>query len=179
MHRGRVVYNLIAQRIGVSRSSTERVNRFLVAASWTQAHGLRTWYEPEAPAFAYYLLQWDELVAFDALRFDAHTLASYIAPVYRAEIYTLQHKTVDLWDLIRRRSGLRVSLNQVASDTLGWGTLEHPDRLNNPAQLERYCVRNTALIRGLDDFRRAFGFVYVGDLLVSLESDALRHNDAA
>ena len=75
---------------------------------------------------------------------------------------------MDLHQLILLATGRRYSLETVAQNTLQVGK-RHPPEDGDPALMAEYWERDVELTRDLDDYRRAFGVLYVsGGVGVSL-----------
>lgn len=179
MDTNRVVVSLIRSD-GTVRAADERpIRPFDVAVTWSAGDGIRRWRGKDGRALAYYLGHVQTVVGFDILRYDIHILRAYLRPDERAVGETLLWRTVDLWDLLRLRTGLRVSLNQVAVDTLGQGTRRPRLGTADREEAFRYCERNVELIRALDDYRRAFGLVYLCGLAVKLPTGQPPYEEAA
>ncbi|MBC7264101.1 MAG: hypothetical protein H5T64_07040 [Chloroflexi bacterium] len=79
------------------------------------AQGIRVWYPWDDPAPALFALRYERVVTFRVRQSDLRALACGDRALARALI----ERTTDLHDLIRRRTGRRVSLRTLVALNLG------------------------------------------------------------
>ena len=136
---------------------------FAFAVTWDEHGGLLRWHGTEGRELLAYLLRHNQIVGFNLLSYDNRVLAGYLTASEHAVVGELEDKTVDLLHLIRLKLGRRASLNEVALATLGERKLPPPVGDDpDPEDVWQYCEWDVELTRDLDDFRRAYGVLYVG-----------------
>ena len=96
----------VAERMGLA-----------VAVTWDQENGFREWYEEDVEALVGKLSGFGHIVGFNLLDFDYRVLAAYQPAV--SEL--LRGKTVDILADVHRALGFRISLDDLARETLGRG----------------------------------------------------------
>jgi hypothetical protein len=174
----RVVFNLlIRDQAGIRLRGGLR--QFRTAVTWSAFDGYQAWNAHEGKALVRYLGRFNQLIGFGALHYDLHVLGSYVSRDHYPVIDGLRRHLVDLEVLLRQHSGLRLTLNQVARDTLQQSAFALPDAFASDEECFRYNERNVALIRKIDDFRRVHGFLSVGNFAVRLPHDRDIHDEAA
>ncbi len=178
MQAQRVVFNLL-----IDGQATDRHDgglcRFRTAVTWSACDGYARWHTYQGKALVYYLGRFDQLIAFGALRYDLHVLGSYVLHDHYPTLDALRLKLIDIEVLLRKHSGLRLTLNQVARDTLQQCALALPGPNASDEECFGYGERNVELIRGIDDFRRVHGFLTVGGFAIRLPHERKVHNEAA
>ena len=165
---GRVVFDLEqGRRYGYALADLDHAG-FEVAVTYDDHHGFLRWDGAWGRALYAYLLKHDEIVGFNVYAYDKRVMAGYLTGADRGLPARLREKTVDLHALLMAADGRRFSLQEVATNTLGEGKATPPVGYD-PVLLGDYCERDVALTRDLDDYRRAYGVLYVrGGLAVAL-----------
>ena len=133
---------------------------FDVAVTWSDVDGFTHWPGSAGRALLRYLLEHSQIVGFNLLAYDNRVLAGYLQPGDRWMVGELTRRTVDLHALLFGALGRRPSLQEVATNTLHESKSE-PPAAYDPVLLADYCQRDVELTRDLDDFRRAYGVLYV------------------
>lgn len=179
MTASRVIVDLLVQQQSASRSSTEVIARFRAGVSWSTSDGFYQWTTGAGSRLLGYLTQFDEVICFGVQHYGFRVLGNTSTEDEWLLVNVVLPRIVDLQDLLRRQSGLRLGLNQVASATLGRDRSEWrascPDVLPGLAD----CQYNVAIIRALDDFRRLHGFLAAGDLAVRVPRSVDERDQAA
>jgi hypothetical protein len=152
---------------------------FEIAVTWDDLDGFVHWEGISGRALLHYLLEHTEIVGFNLLAYDNKVLQGYLQPREAWLVDELKRSTVDLHNLLLVASGVRYSLQEVASNTLGEGKLTPPEGYD-PLLLADYCERDVELTRDLDDFRRAYGLLYVrgGQAIMLPSSKVIAHAGA-
>ena len=133
---------------------------FEVAVTWSDADGFTHWPGTAGRVLLKYLLGHGEIVGFNLLAYDNRVLAGYLQPREAWMVEELKAATVDLHALLYAATERRYSLREVATNTLGEAKAV-PPMAYDPVLLADYCQRDVELTRDLDDFRRAYGLLYV------------------
>ena len=133
---------------------------FAVAVTWSDAEGFLHWDGTTGRDLLHYLLRHDEIVGFNLLAYDNPVLQGYLLPAEQRLAAELRRRTVDLHALLYHATGRRYALETVSRATLGEGKLIPPAN-GDPVALAEYCAWDVELTRDLDDFRRAYGVLYV------------------
>lgn len=133
-----------------------------VAVTWSDVDGFTQWGGSHGRMLLDYLLEHSEIVGFNLLSYDNQVLGGYLLPQERHIADELKLRTIDLHALLLQATGRRYSLETVARQTLGEGKLVPPDD-GDPVLFAEYCERDVELTRDLDNYRRAFGVLYVAD----------------
>jgi DEAD/DEAH box helicase domain-containing protein len=132
-----------------------------VAVTWDAQNLFRRWFEPDAAALIAELGQHDRIVSFNGDRFDFEVLGAY-QPVRH-----LRGRSFDLLADLRRRLGHRISLNDLARETLGnqktgdgveivqWW------RDGRKEEVCKYCENDVRLLADLMEFGRKNKYVVV------------------
>ena len=131
-----------------------------VAVTWSDVDGVVHWGGTAGRLLLDYLLGHAEIVGFNLVSYDNRVLSGYLLPREQHIAEQLRERTVDIPSLLLRATGRRYSLETVAQHTLGAGKLRPPDD-GDPVLVAEYCERDVELTRDLDDYRRAFGVLYV------------------
>jgi hypothetical protein len=155
------------------------LRQFRTAVTWSAFDGYEAWNAHDGKALVCYLGRFNQLIGFGALHYDLHVLGSYVSRDHDPIIDGLRRHLVDLEVLLRQHSGLRLTLNQVARDTLQQSAFALPDAFASDEECFQYNERNVALIRKIDDFRRVHGFLSVGNFAVRLPHDRDLQDEAA
>ena len=179
MPGGRVVYDLLVIR-GLAGGPRRWTNgAVIVAATWSKEDGMQRWHNSDTPYFVSYLRRFDQPVAFNVVRSTLPMVGVLLGSNMRASVVELRRRTADLGDAIRRSTGLKVTLNQVALDTLGRGVWRPPWDIADLEDRFHHCEQNVHLIRDLDDYRRAFGIIYLQEMPVRLPPGLASGDEAA
>jgi DEAD/DEAH box helicase domain-containing protein len=86
-----------------------------VAVTFDSKTGYRTWFENQVQNLVMELVQQDKIVGYNLLGFDYGVLKAYDTKVYQK----LQDKTIDLLDIIYRKIGFRIKLDDLTTATFG------------------------------------------------------------
>jgi DEAD/DEAH box helicase domain-containing protein len=128
--------------------------RVALAVTWDSAgERFETWRERDVHALLARLGEADLVIGFNVRRFDYAVLRGY------TDLDLARFRTFDVLDAIRDRIGFRLPLGHLALENLG--EAKGADGLQSLAwwkegrvdEIERYCRRDVALLRGL--FERA------------------------
>jgi len=127
----------------------------------TQRAGFAVYWESDVPALIDELKSADRVIGFNLKGFDYEVLKPY-APNERLAYLP----TLDLMDSLYRALGFRVSLDSVASATLGFG--KTADGVQSVAwfrqglldKVAEYCKSDVDITRQVYEFGRDNGFVY-------------------
>ena len=170
-HVNRVVFDLeLGRDYGLGLQDLDYAG-FEVAVTWDDLDGFRHWRGAQGRALLGYLLEHTAIVGFNLLAYDHRVLAGYLTSGERWMVQELKAATVDLHLLLWQATGVRHSLEEVATNTLGEGKVVPPAGYD-PALQADYCERDVELTRDLDDYRRQYGLLYVrGGRAVELKSD--------
>ena len=133
---------------------------FEIAVTWDDTDGFIHWGGSTGRLLLQYLLDHAEIVGFNLLSYDNKVLSGYLLANEGRIVEELRERTIDLHQLILVATGRRYSLETVAQNTLQVGKLRPPDD-GDVALMAEYCERDVELTRDLDDYRRAFGVLYV------------------
>lgn len=140
-----------------------RISGFEVAVTWSDTDGFIHWGGGNGRQLLGYLLEHAEIVGFNLLSYDNAVLRGYLLVHEERRIGDeLKLRTIDLHSLLYQATGRRYGLDTVARQTLGEGKLTPPDD-GDPVLFAEYCERDVELTRDLDDYRRAFGVLYVSE----------------
>jgi DEAD/DEAH box helicase domain-containing protein len=157
----RVVFDLELGRGFGYGLADKNITGFALAVTWDDVDGFVHWRGPQGRALIDYLLARDEIVGFNLLGYDHPVLSGYLLPSEPRLLDELKRKTVDLHKLLLDIMRQRYSLATVARATLGEGKLTPPEDDEDDEALAAYCERDVELTRDLDDYRRAYGLLYV------------------
>ncbi len=130
-----------------------------VAVTWDEAHGFRTWFEPDAPRLITELETFDRIITFNGERFDFSVLSGY-GPVGK-----LYFKSLDLHADLMRKLARRVPFESLVRATLGQGKSGSGEdavrwwRAGDVARVVEYCRRDVELLREIVRFARERGYV--------------------
>jgi len=133
-----------------------------IAVSWDKGHGFRDWSESKVQELIKELAQFGTIIGFNLLKFDYEVLSGYADDVHML----LDGKTFDILADLTNRLGHRVSLEDVASATLGRGKLGTGCdavrwfREGKLKEVTDYCQRDVELTREIYEYGREHGLVY-------------------
>lgn len=136
-----------------------------VGVTWTEAEGFREWFEPDARSLVGYLLQHDRVVGFNVLEFDYRVLSAYEPSAPQL----LRTRTVDMLSDIHHQLSFRISLNDLASATLGKGKTGKGEeavrwwREGKRLRVIQYCRDDVTLTKELYGYGSQKGSVYYLD----------------
>jgi DEAD/DEAH box helicase domain-containing protein len=108
----------------------------------------------------------DRIIGFNTLKFDIPALRSYTT----IDLEKLQH--LDIMELVRQKTGRKLSLNTLAQETLGNVKIDEGKNAvlywakGDPVslgKLQTYCEADVFLTRDLYDFGRKHGYLKYKD----------------
>ena len=123
----------------------------------------QTWWEDQIPELIRYLQQHDRIVGFNIKRFDYGVLSAY------GDVGLLNHKTVDILEMIHAKLGFRISLQSLANTNLGSSKLGTGVdaikwwRAGDFSSLESYCREDVKITRMLYHKILADGYLLYDD----------------
>jgi DEAD/DEAH box helicase domain-containing protein len=136
--------------------------RVACAVTWSETRNdFVVYWEKDVPALLLELKDAEEVIGFNILRFDYEVLKPYAAGTHLASV-----RTLDLLVDIQRTLGFRLSLDSIATATLG--TSKSADgvqsvkwfRAGELDKVAEYCKSDVDITRRVYEFGRAEGFVH-------------------
>ncbi len=164
---GTVLFDLETQRSAADVGGWQNAHRMLVAVGVVchlEEGWLETYHEDTLPDLLARLEAADLVVGFNINRFDYRVLSGYTGIDYSKKLPTL-----DLLQEIHRRLGFRLSLNHLATETLG--VEKSADGLQSLEWfkqgrmdlIESYCRKDVEILRDLYLFGRRMGHLHYRD----------------
>lgn len=140
-----------------------------LAVTWNPEHEFRTWFEESAAALVTELAGYSRVITFNGNRFDLEVLAAY------GPIHHVRSKSFDVLADLHARLGHRVSLNDLASGTLGCSKSGSGMdavrwwREGQTAKVEKYCKQDVQILRDIVTHGREQGYVIVDSRKIKVE----------
>lgn len=132
-----------------------------VAVTWDQEHGFRHWFEKDAERLVAELAKFSRIITFNGNRFDLEVLRGYTS------IKELRPRSFDLLADLQARLGHRVTLDNLARETLGRGKtgsgVEAVQwwRSGQQEKVAEYCEKDVRLLIDMVEHARKTGYVVV------------------
>jgi DEAD/DEAH box helicase domain-containing protein len=165
MFRSEVYYDvetqLSAEEVGGWQNI--RLMRVSVAVSWSPSDGFLRWEEKDIPAMIDHLSRFDRIISFNGDGFDSMVLSFY------GNVALINMKSFDVLRDLKSKAGHRLTLESIASATLGTG--KSADGLlalkwwkeGKVDLIAEYCKQDVQMLVDIVEFGRDFGYVFYSD----------------